>query len=69
MVTFMPRACRSLANDALMMPFPRLEETPPVTKMYLVAFACPVVPCIRDSKVRPFLGLEGRKFPCAVHRS
>jgi hypothetical protein len=36
MVTVKPRACSSLARLALMMPFPKEEVTPPVTKMYLV---------------------------------
>ena len=33
MVTEKPLACRSLAKDAEMMPFPNEEVTPPVTKM------------------------------------
>jgi hypothetical protein len=36
MVVVKPLACRSLAKDAAMIPFPRDEETPPVTKMYFV---------------------------------
>ncbi|MEY4805562.1 MAG: hypothetical protein RL331_2093, partial [Bacteroidota bacterium] len=31
-----PRACKSFANEAEMMPFPKEEVTPPVTKTYLV---------------------------------
>ena len=33
MVTEKPLACRSLANDAEIIPFPKEEVTPPVTKM------------------------------------
>ena len=36
MVTLNPLACRSLANDAAMIPLPREEATPPVTKTYFV---------------------------------
>jgi hypothetical protein len=43
MVTLNPLACNSLANDAEMMPFPKEEVTPPVTKMYLVLFDMPVM--------------------------
>jgi hypothetical protein len=35
MVTRRPLACKSLASDAAMMPFPNEEVTPPVTKIYL----------------------------------
>ena len=35
-VTENPRAWSSLASEAEIMPFPREEVTPPVTKMYLV---------------------------------
>ena len=38
MVTENPRACRSFAKDAAMIPFPSEEVTPPVTKTYLVLF-------------------------------
>jgi hypothetical protein len=34
-VTLRPRASRILAIDAEVIPLPRLEMTPPVTKMYL----------------------------------
>src|SRR5690606_28603137 len=36
MVVRYPLACRSLAKDAAMIPLPKDEVTPPVTKMYLV---------------------------------
>jgi hypothetical protein len=36
MVTVYPLACNNLANDAEMIPLPREDVTPPVTKMYLV---------------------------------
>ncbi len=36
MVTLKPLACRSLASDAEIIPFPNEEVTPPVTKIYLV---------------------------------
>lgn len=35
MVTEYPLACRSLAKEAEMIPFPSDDVTPPVTKMYL----------------------------------
>ena len=41
-VTLSPRSTSSLPKEAAAMPFPREETTPPVTKMYLVAFG-PVV--------------------------
>jgi hypothetical protein len=31
----MPRACKSFARDAAIIPFPNEEVTPPVTKIYL----------------------------------
>jgi len=37
MVTENPRAWRSLARDAEMIPFPKDDVTPPVTNMYFVA--------------------------------
>src|SRR5574344_366510 len=36
MVTFRPRAWRSLARDADMIPFPSDDATPPVTNTYFV---------------------------------
>ena len=36
MVTVYPLACKSFANEAASIPFPKDEVTPPVTKMYLV---------------------------------
>jgi hypothetical protein len=38
MVTEKPLACKSLASDAAIIPFPSDEVTPPVTKMNLVDF-------------------------------
>lgn len=35
MVTLNPLDCNNLPSDAEIMPLPRLEVTPPVTKMYL----------------------------------
>jgi hypothetical protein len=35
MVTRIPLACNSFARDAAMIPFPKEEVTPPVTKIYL----------------------------------
>jgi hypothetical protein len=35
MVTLKPRDCNRVAKDAEMIPFPRDDVTPPVTKMYL----------------------------------
>lgn len=43
MVTRIPRACKSFAREAEIIPLPKLEETPPVTKMYLVAWPIPYV--------------------------
>ncbi len=37
MVTFRPRDSRIDANDALAIPFPKDETTPPVMNMYFVA--------------------------------
>jgi hypothetical protein len=34
-VTFNPLACNNFANEAAMIPLPKEEVTPPVTKMYL----------------------------------
>ena len=36
MVTLTPLACSNLANDAAIIPFPKEDVTPPVTKMYFV---------------------------------
>ncbi len=36
MVTEYPRACNNLAKEAPIIPFPKEEVTPPVTKIYLV---------------------------------
>lgn len=36
MVTRYPRACSNLASEAAIIPFPKEELTPPVTKIYLV---------------------------------
>ena len=41
-VTLSPRSTSSRPSEAAAMPLPREETTPPVTKMYLVAFG-PVV--------------------------
>lgn len=35
MVTFKPRLCRSFASEAAMIPLPKEDVTPPVTKIYL----------------------------------
>ena len=48
MVTANPRACKSLANELDIMPFPKEDVTPPVTKIYFVCFGvirlseCPI---------------------------
>ena len=34
-MTVKPLACKSIPNDAEIMPFPSEEVTPPVTNMYL----------------------------------
>jgi hypothetical protein len=36
MVTEKPLDCSNFANEAAMIPFPREELTPPVTKIYFV---------------------------------
>lgn len=38
MVVLYPRACNNLAKEAEIIPFPRDDVTPPVTKMYFVEF-------------------------------
>lgn len=38
MVTEYPRSCSNFARDAAIIPFPSDDVTPPVTKIYLVAF-------------------------------
>ena len=38
MVVLYPRACNNFAKEAAIIPFPKEEVTPPVTKMYLVGF-------------------------------
>jgi hypothetical protein len=38
MVTAYPLACNNLANEAEMIPFPKEDVTPPVTKIYFVDF-------------------------------
>jgi hypothetical protein len=38
MVVEYPLACKSFAKEAAIIPFPKDEVTPPVTKMYLVEF-------------------------------
>jgi hypothetical protein len=35
MVTFRPLACKSFAREAAIIPLPKEEVTPPVTKIYL----------------------------------
>jgi hypothetical protein len=35
MVTLNPLACKSLAREAAIMPLPKLDVTPPVTKINL----------------------------------
>jgi len=41
-----------LASDAAIIPFPKDEETPPVTKIYLVvSILCSVNYCLRDANV------------------
>jgi hypothetical protein len=37
-VVLYPRACNSFAKDAAIIPFPKEEVTPPVTKIYFVWF-------------------------------
>ena len=52
MVTRYPLACSSFARDAAMIPFPKEEETPPVTKMYFVVLMNGLnLVCIRDVKL------------------
>jgi hypothetical protein len=43
MVTFSPRFLSSRPNADAVIPFPREETTPPVTKMYLVISMIPPV--------------------------
>ena len=52
MVTLKPRACKSLANEAEMIPLPKEDVTPPVTKIYFVLLDMPVIE----------IGLRGTKI-------
>src|SRR4051812_43345991 len=45
-VTLRPRSTSSLPREAAAMPFPREDTTPPVTKMYLVAFGVVIRPAL-----------------------
>jgi hypothetical protein len=46
MVTEKPLACNNLASEAEIIPLPREEVTPPVTKMYLtMLWICVVTGC------------------------
>src|SRR6266852_122053 len=47
-VTLRPRSTSRRPSEAAAMPFPREETTPPVTKMYLVAFG----PVVIDSPLK-----------------
>lgn len=38
MVTLRPRACKSFAREAAIIPLPNEDVTPPVTKIYLAIF-------------------------------
>ena len=49
MVIAKPLACKSFAKEAAIMPFPKEEVTPPVTKMYFVIINLIVM--LRDAKV------------------
>jgi len=41
-VTDSPLACNNLANDEAIIPFPKDEVTPPVTKIYFAVLGCPL---------------------------
>ena len=63
MVTRYPLACSNLANDAAIIPFPKDEETPPVTKMYLVGFIEVLnVLTIREANVRIYCEMKTVNF-------
>ena len=63
MVTRYPLACNSLAKDAAIIPFPKDDETPPVTKMYFVVLMNTFAEItIRDAKVHFYYGKERGKF-------
>jgi hypothetical protein len=68
MVTEKPLDCRSLASEAAMIPFPREELTPPVTKMYFVLGM--VIRFVQNYKVWglmqefSFFNLEQKKDRC-----
>lgn len=56
MVTRYPLACSNLASDAAIIPFPKDDETPPVTKMYFVVLMnTETILTIRDAKVGDLL--------------
>jgi hypothetical protein len=61
MVTRYPRDCNSLASEAEMMPFPRLDVTPPVTKMYFVDSDMAVEP------KKPVTGVKGKAVWPSTH--
>lgn len=50
MVTEYPRLCRSLARLAEIIPFPRDDVTPPVTKIYLVLEDIQLEKTVREIK-------------------
>lgn len=52
MVTRYPLACKSLASEAAIMPFPNEDDTPPVTKMYFVV--------LMDALKSFYTGCKGR---------
>lgn len=43
---FKPRACNNFAREAAIIPFPKEEETPPVTKIYFVSAMLNCVNCV-----------------------
>jgi hypothetical protein len=59
MVTEKPRAWRSLAMEAEMIPLPNDDVTPPVTKMY---FADMPEPCVRGIKIQIRNGLAEKFY-------
>src|SRR3972149_2613389 len=64
-VTRRPRAWSSRPIDEEVIPFPRADATPPVTKMYLVTAASPALPaspCVPPVRPSPAARLHG-----AVH--
>lgn len=69
MVTRKPLACNNLASDAAIIPLPNEEDTPPVTKIYLVVSMLVVgITTLRDVKVSNLCGIPRGIITDIFHR-